>query len=110
MSQINLHPYSAALLQTLKDVEVEVYCGDIKTTQVLHDYTVQEKNVLRGIIRDAVGDCVMIECHKNNLKTTVFLNVWSIKAVVKMADPLFIKDVFSSEESFKQDKRRVNDI
>lgn len=96
--EIILHPFAAGILKHLKNEEVEIYCGDVKTTLQFHDYNVQQKNVIRGFIKDAIGDAIIVECEKSNKKGIVFLNVWSIKAIIKIKDSLFIADIFEDEE------------
>lgn len=105
-NKIIMHPFAAAILYKLKDEEVEIYCGDSSTTRIFSDTERAQKNLLRGVIRDAMGDCLIIECKKHGENGTVFLNVWGIKAIMKMRDSLFISDVFEDEEDFLNEKRK----
>jgi hypothetical protein len=104
--KINLHCFAAAILHHLKDQEVELYCGDVRTTRLFADYERAQKNVLRCVIKDALGDCLIVECNKRQGSATVFVNVWAIKAIVRVNDPLFISDIFEDEEQLQLEKRR----
>jgi hypothetical protein len=97
MDDIKLHPYAAALLKFLKNKEVEINCGDIKTVVKLAEQDVSQKHVIRGILKDACGDALIVLVLKNNKYANVFINVWSIKSVVPMEDSLFIKDIYEEE-------------
>lgn len=104
--EIVLHPFAAAIVKHLKDQEVELYCGDIKTTMQFHDFNIQQKNVIRGTIKDATGDAIIIECNRNGKTGIVFLNVWSIKTIIRVEDPLFMADIFEDEQRYLQEKRK----
>ncbi len=103
-NEIKLHPFAAAIIYHLKDEEVELYCGDVKTTKLYFDYEKVQKNVIRCTIKDAMGDCLIVECKKRSGLATVFINVWSIKTIIRMRDPLFISDIFEDEATFLHDK------
>jgi hypothetical protein len=89
--------YALAVYAYLKDQEVEIYCGDTGETHQFSETEVTKKNIIRGTIIDARGDCLVVKVVKGNLYATMYINGWSIKAVVPLQDPLFIMDVYMDE-------------
>lgn len=90
--KVQLHPFAAAILYHLKDQEVEIATGETKTTLKLDQYDYALKNIMIGKVRDAMGDCLMVE-----IKGTIaFLNVWSIKTIVPC--PFQLKNLYQDDE------------
>ena len=76
------HPYGAAVLAELQNKQVEVYCGDVRTTLNYSESDVSEKNIVCGVLKDVIGDCMLIECRSGKRCNIVFLNCWAIKSVL----------------------------
>lgn len=99
--------FAEAILHFLKGKEVEVYCGDSGTTLKFADSEETQKNVIRGTLEDALGDCVVIKVSYAQKSSKVYLNTWSIKAIIPIEDGLFIMDIFDDEEfNFRHLKKR----
>ena len=90
--------YADAILHFLKGKEVEVYCGDTGTTLKFADSEETQKNVIRGTIEDALGDCVVVRVSYRQKSALVYLNTWSIKAILPLEDGLFMMDIYDDEE------------
>lgn len=99
MDDIKLHPYAAALLKYLKNKEIEINCGDVKTVMKLAEQDIMQKNVIRGILKDACGDSLLVFVQKGTKYATIFINVWSVKSVIPIEDSLFVKDVYEEEHA-----------
>lgn len=95
-----IHPYAHAIVEHLKDQMVEVWCGDSQTGLKLADHDFDLKSIIVGTVRDAVGDCIILDVRG----TRVFLNAWSVRTIVPWEDPLFLKDIYL-DESFKSRRR-----
>lgn len=93
-NKISLNPYAAAIYYHLKDREVEVYGGDAKTTLKFNDYDYSPKNMIVGIVKEVMGDCLILEVKGQS----VFLNVWGIKAILPVSDSLSLKNVYRDDE------------
>lgn len=109
-SELPKHPYAAALLSQLQGEEIEIYNGDIKTTQILQDREISQKNVVIGILKDVIGDCLIVEVFKNGRKGLVYINAWTISHVMRVKDPLFLKDIFTDEHELNKIKLQKNGI
>ncbi len=96
-SMPNLHPFIAAIIMKLQDKEVEVYLGDSGYSLKYSEYDFNLKNIIRGKVKEGIGDCLILEVGDIK-KSEVFVNSWSIKCIVPVDDPHFIKDVFTHED------------
>lgn len=105
--EIKLHPFAAALLKYLKGKEIEINSGDIKTVIKFAEQDINHKNVIRGVLEDACGDALLLTVEKDGKYARTFINVWSVKSVVPIEDPLFIKDIYDDEhDGFAKYKRK----
>lgn len=93
-NDIRLNPYAAAVYYHLKNQEVEVYCGDIKTTLKFNDYDYSPKNIIVGILKEVMGDCVILEIKGR----PVFLNTISIKSIHPVSEKFSLKDAYQDDE------------
>lgn len=89
--------YALAVYAYLKDQEVEIYCGDTGETHQFSETEVTKKNIIRGTVIDAKGDCLVVNVVKNGLHATMYINGWNIKAIIPVKDPLYIMDVYIDE-------------
>jgi hypothetical protein len=105
--EVKLHPYAAAILHYLKGKKIEVNSGDVKTIFKFAESDVNQKNVIRGTLEDAMGDALIVSIEKNKKNTRIFLNVWSIKSILPIEEDLFVKDVYEDEyEGFAKNKNK----
>jgi hypothetical protein len=88
-----LHGYCEALIHLHKDQEMEFYLGDVSTIMKQADADLYIKSVIVGTIRDAYGDCLIVEVNG----TKILMNVWSIKLAIPYNSSVFIKDIFKDE-------------
>lgn len=101
---MSYHSYAEGLLASLKNKKIEIYTGDTSRVQEYSDYSLSQKSVIRGVLRDCLGDCVVVECTDSRGATNlVYLNGWSITAVMEPKNNLSIVDIFINE-SEKQEK------
>lgn len=91
---IPLNPYAAAVYYYLKGQEVEVYCGDRKTTLKFNDYDYSPKNVIVGTLKEVMGDCLILEIKGE----PVFLNTMNIKSIHPASEKLSLKDLHRDDE------------
>lgn len=106
---ITMHPFAAAILHNLKDKFVEINCGDVRTVLTFSDFEVNQKNLIRGYVRDAMGDCLMVEVKRNSVPpqaAIVYVNVWAIKCLMEIsAGNMHMRDIYEDEE-FRSDRGR----
>jgi hypothetical protein len=105
---IDLHPYAAAVVHYLLGVAVEINCGDVKTTLNFDDAEIAQMSLIRGVVKDAFGDCIIVECDLEGVKNLVFVNCWSIKTMIPLNSTLSTKDIFCDEEFSRTYRRRPN--
>jgi hypothetical protein len=97
--------FALVILSYLKDQEVEIYCGDSGETHQFSETEMTQKNIIRGHVIEAKGDCLVVRVVKNNKHATVYINAWKIKTVVAVEDPLFIMDIYQDETTSIQGKK-----
>lgn len=102
-----LNPYLTGLLEYLSGQEVEIYLGNNKTTTLWGDHEIQLKNVIRGILVEAKGDCLVVLCELGGLKSNVYLNATWIQTIIATAEPLFIKDIFIDEHLLAEKRKQT---
>jgi hypothetical protein len=96
-------------LKGLIGESVEIYCGSSKRTVQYSDYEINERAVVRGKLKNIVGDCIVVECSFKNGETLkvhtndIYINAWSVSGVCVPDASLSIVDMFI-EESSKQPK------
>ena len=100
----DVHGFSTACIQLYKDKFVEVNTGETKTTLVLADFTHEQKSLIRGWVRDAIGDGLVVECKVGNHTKTVLINVWSIISISEVDEKGTMKDIYIDEE-FRANRR-----
>mgnify|MGYP003403970929 CR=1 FL=1 len=99
--KINLHPFCAAIIFHLQGKDVEINGGDTRTIMKFNDFDYMPKNIIRGKIEDAMGDCLIVLVGQ----TKVFLNVWGIKSIIPVEDSILMKNVYEDDEfNFKKNK------
>ena len=98
MSAPELHGFAYACEQLYKDKMVEVNTGESKTTLRLSDFEVSQKSVIRGVLKGAIGDAIIIECPLNQVKKNVLVNVWNIISITDIEDKLGLNSAYIDEE------------
>lgn len=87
--------YVETLLLNFKDKPIEIYTGDAYKTHIYSDYEISRKQVLKGILRDGCGDCLVLECtSRMGVKTMVFVNSWAIHAVMEDVEGTSFMEIF----------------
>lgn len=97
--------FTVVVCSCLKDQEIEIYCGDTGETHQFSETQVTKKNIIRGILLDAKGECLIVKVVKDGKYATVYINSWSIKTIVPVKDPLFIMDIYDDETISTQSKK-----
>jgi len=96
--------YAEAVLTLLKGKSVEVYDGSDGRYRKYSDFDFQQKAVIRGILKDGVGDLLIIEVtDKFGNTNDVYVNGWAVKSIVEPKNTISIIDVYT-EEHRKQSK------
>lgn len=89
--------YVESLLPFLQGKRVEVYTGGNSKDREYLDYTVSYKEVVRGKFIDAVGDVMILEISDKGNTNLIYLNGWSITAVIEPKNKLSMFDAYSDE-------------
>jgi len=93
-----LHGFAQACLQLYKDKPVEINTGEQKTKLLLADFEHEQKSLIRGTIRDAFGDGLLVECKIGKNTKKILINVWQIISVAEIDDNGSMKDIYVDEE------------
>ena len=102
-----VHGYARACLELYKDKLVEVNTGEQKSTLLLSDFELHQRSLIRGFLRGAIYDALLIECSsgkKGAPNTTVLVNCWTIISVTEVDGKGGMKDIYIEEE-FRANRR-----
>ncbi|MAE82945.1 MAG: hypothetical protein CMB80_09435 [Flammeovirgaceae bacterium] len=97
----DLHGLAAICLQLYKDKVVEVNTGEQKTTLRMADFDTVQKDLIRGVLKDAVGDALVLECDVGREKKQIVVNCWSIISIAEVGT---IKCAYVDED-FRKNRR-----
>ncbi len=98
MAEIPVHGYAAAALQLYKDKEVDINTGETQTTLIFSDWETALKHIVRGVIRDAIGDALVVECKTRSGTKKVLINAWSINTIVETGQGSIL-DIYMDEHT-----------
>lgn len=94
--------YAEAIASLLMNEEVEIYTGESVGTVNYSDNDVEEKALVRGIIRGCKGQVLMLEVTiataMQTRTTMAYLNGWYIKGVNRVSDGIPIARVFDNTQ------------
>ena len=97
--------YAEVIGSLLMNEEVEVYTGESVGAVNYSDYDVEQKAVVKGIIRGAQGQVLILEVRidtaMESRTTTAYMNGWYIKGINKVADGIPIAMVFDNAERLR---------
>lgn len=96
------HSFATVVFKRLQGKLVEVYQGDCKETHLFSDHQLAQKSVIRGVIEDAEGDCLILRCDSYNKSNLVYLNCWGIHSIVPINGTITTKDIFINESTNKK--------
>ena len=94
-----LHSIAAACIKLYKNKEIEVNTGEQQTTLIMADFQYGQKDLIRGVLIDAIGYAIIIEVGQK--KSQVLINCWSIISVAEVG---VLKSAYI-EEDFRENRR-----
>ena len=91
--------FSEALIGLLQDKFVEIYVGSSSEERMYSDFTVSRKEVIRGYLRAAYGELLVVEVifPQTGKRNLVYLNSWSITSVVEPKVGASTTDIYHDE-------------
>lgn len=93
-----------SVLPHLKGKLVEIFTGTYAKNRKYSDFDHQQKEVIRGILKDGDCDLLIIEVADSvGNKNDVFVNGWSVTAMLEPKRGISIVDIYLDEHQ-KQDK------
>ena len=101
MTNQNLHGIAKVCLALFKDKTVEINTGEQRTTLIMADFQSAQKDLIRGVLKDAVGDALILECEVANEKKNIVVNCWSI---ISIAEAGCMKSAYFDED-FRRNRR-----
>jgi hypothetical protein len=97
---VAIHGYGAACLYKYQNKKVEVNCGETAITMIYNDHTLQEKSVVRGVLKDVIGDALVLLCDVPGFKQKeVLVNCWCVTSVTSFDGTGSTKNVYYDEGS-----------
>ncbi len=96
--------YVESVLPYLRGKFVEIYTGSSAKTRKYSDFDQNQKEVIRGILKDGSHDLLILEVtDRLGNSNNVYINGWAVRAIVEPQNSISIIDVYVDEHE-KQDK------
>jgi hypothetical protein len=80
----DLHGFAAACLAVYKDKEVEINTGESSTTLLMADFETSQKDLIRGVLVDAIGDALIVEFEAKGEKKKIIISCWSVISITEI--------------------------
>lgn len=91
--------YAESVFALLKDKVVEVYEGTNGKTQHWADYSNQQKEVILGVLKNGVGDLLVVEVTDDfGNKNDAYINAWNVRLIVEPKNGMSMLDIFTPDE------------
>ena len=102
------HGFAVAALSLYKDKFVQINTGESATTLLFDDHESEQKSLIQGILRGAIGDAIVIEVSLNGNSRSILVNCWSINTIMELTDKSNLSDVYIDEYKTIESKRKTN--
>lgn len=106
MTELKTHGFAVAVLELYQGKLIEINTGEIQTTLLFDDRQLDQKSLVRGILKDALGDALILECSVNGHRQTVLINCWSISSIMELEGYGSLKDIYVDEYQQHLKKRK----
>jgi hypothetical protein len=86
-----------SVTKRLQNKLIEVHTGDTRKTHYYSEQSFNEKSVIRGILKEALDDCLIIEVSdiKTNEAYLIYLNCWNIIAITEVKNNFGLANMYS---------------
>ncbi len=79
--------------------EVEIFQGDQHDTIIGYaDVQRNRKSVLHGKLLEVEKECLVLECRKGDDVNVVFVNSWTVHAIMEIKSGISIFDIYYPDE------------
>jgi hypothetical protein len=102
-----IHGFAAAALELYQDKLIEINTGESATSLQFADFTTAQKHVIRGYLRDVIGDGLVMECDVNGHKQKVLINAWAVVSVMELEGNGNISDIYIDEFKERKNMRQL---
>lgn len=90
--------FAEAIFEKLQGKRVEVYTGSSSKTREYADFSYSTKEVVRGILKEASGDLIVLEVTGPEGATNLaYLNCWNVVAILEPKNKVSIVDIYGDE-------------
>ena len=91
--------YVELVTALLKGKTIEVYEGTNGKIQKWNDYDNQQKELIRGVLKDGVGDLLIVEVTDDFGNTNIaYINGWNVKLIVEPKNSMSMLDIYIPDE------------
>lgn len=96
MSRIS---FAESVLPYLKDKQVEIYANSSALERRYADYCITQKEVIRGILKDASGDMFIVEVSSNDGtgNNVLYINCWHVTSIIEPKNGISITECYVDE-------------
>jgi hypothetical protein len=96
-----------AVLKYFKDKYVEINTGESATSFQFIDHEVGQKDVIRGYLREVVGDAIIIECKVGAVTQPVLINAWAVICIIELIGHGNVSDIYVDEYKERNNMRKL---
>lgn len=82
---------------------VEIYQGNTHETVLWGEREVERKTVIRGILVEALEECLVIEVTDSGDTNHAYVNSWTVHSIIEVKNKMTIFDIYFPDER-KQNK------
>ncbi len=83
----------------LKGKNIELYAGTSGRSRAYSDFEVQQKEVIRGVLKDAIGELLIVEVADGPNTNLVYINGWSVVAIVEPKNGMSMVNIYVDENT-----------
>ncbi len=85
----------ATVLKRMIGKDIEIYQGVEHETILRAEIEASRKSVIRGVLKEVVEECVIIECSG----VEIFINAWSIYSVMEVHPSVTLHNIYHSSDN-----------
>lgn len=90
--------FAASVAEKLLGCEVEIFQGNSHDVVKYSDIERSRKSVLHGVLVDVLTECLVLECGKGDQSNYVYINTWSVQAIIEVKNGISLFDIYYADE------------
>ena len=91
------HGFAQAVFYLFKDKMIEINCGETSLQNNFSDFNIVQKSLIRGVLKQVIGDALIVHCVVKNTIKKVAVNCWTILTITEFNPQGGTKDIYYDE-------------